>query len=85
MSGKGVPPDDSIVAQAKSAMGDFFSSTIQALGTDMTARLNQKKNPSALSTATTAFTAQMIKLLGDRVKDVLPDSAGGNAKKPGGS
>jgi hypothetical protein len=86
MSSKGSPPDDdSIVAQAKSAMGGFFSSTIQALGEDMKTRLAQNNPPtSAVSEATSKFTEQMIKLLAARVQDVLPDSAGGN-KKTGGS
>jgi hypothetical protein len=81
------PDDDSIVSQAKGAMAGFFSQTIQALGDDMKTRLEANNPPpgaSNLRDATTAFTTEMIKLLAARIKDVLPDSAGGN-KKTGGS
>ncbi|HEY1631804.1 MAG TPA: hypothetical protein VGF56_10840 [Rhizomicrobium sp.] len=76
MGTKGDPlPDDSIVAQAKGAMGGFFSQAITALGDDLKTRVAQNNPPkSAVRDATTAFTVQMIALLSKRVKDLLPDS-----------
>jgi len=78
MSEKGNPlPDDSIVAQAKGAMGGFFSQAITALGDDLKTRMAQNNPPkSAIRDATTAFTVEMISLLSKRVKDLLPDPGG---------
>jgi hypothetical protein len=79
-SGKTAKPppivDDAIVAQARTALGGFFSDTIKALGADMQARLKQNGDkPSHVSEAASNFTVQMIELLASRVESVLPQTA----------
>jgi hypothetical protein len=78
-SGKTKPPpiaDAAIVAQARTALGGFFSDTIKALGADMQARLKQNSGaPTNVSQAASNFTVQMIDLLASRVQSVLPQTA----------
>ncbi|MGH6871271.1 MAG: hypothetical protein ACREHE_07180 [Rhizomicrobium sp.] len=81
MSNSGDPPsgkpppslDDSIVSQARASLGDFFKSTITALGEDMQTRLTQnQKQQTKVAGAVNDFTLQMIKLLAARVSTILP-------------
>ena len=72
-----LPPilDDPIVAQARTALGGMFASTIEALGKDMQTRIAASNTPqTAVSAAVSDFTTQMIKLLASRVTSVMPQA-----------
>lgn len=80
-----LPPilDDPIVAQARTALGGMFATTIEALGKDMQTRIAASKTPqTAVSAAVSDFTTQMIKLLASRVTSVMPQAPAPPAAPP---
>jgi hypothetical protein len=87
--------DDAIIAKARQAIADLMSTTIEALGKD-TKELLAKNGASKthVSAAAEQFTVEMIKLLAEQVKSILPaalppltsgGSAAGQAKPTGAS
>jgi hypothetical protein len=80
--------DDAIVAKARQAIADLMSTTIEALGKD-TKELLAKNGASKthVSAAAEQFTVEMIKLLAEQVKSILPAalpplSSGGSSSGP---
>jgi len=69
--------DDSIVAAARKATGEFFGTTIEALSLDVQALL-KKNGASAVGSdsGAKAFTVEMVNLLTTRLRATMP---------PGGS
>jgi len=65
--------DDAIVAKARQAIADLMSTTIEALGKD-TKELLAKNGASKthVSAAAEQFTVEMIRLLAEQVKSILP-------------
>ncbi len=77
--------EDPIVAKAREAMAELFSSTIAALGGDVK-KLLATNAPKAgpVGQVFSVFTNDMIDLLGSRVKAAFPGTpaAGGGATQP---
>jgi hypothetical protein len=80
--------DDAIVAKARQAIADLMSTTIEALGKD-TKELLAKNGASKthVSAAAEQFTVEMIRLLAEQVKSILPAAlppltSGGSTSAP---
>ncbi len=71
-AGPGAAMEDPIVAKAKQAMGELFASTIAALGGDVKKLLNVNAPTGPVGKVFQVFTGDMIDLLSNQVKSVLP-------------
>jgi hypothetical protein len=85
--------DDAIVAKARQAIADLMGTTIEALAKD-TKELLAKNGASKthVSAAAEKFTVEMINLLAEQVKNILPaalppltSSGSGQSQPPGTS
>ena len=72
-----------IVAEASKALSKFLSATFDALGTNVDAVIQKNQTPEAVTAAVNALTADMLKLLRQRVRNALDGS--GSPKDPGAS
>lgn len=66
------PPDEPILDKVRAALGDMFAATIAGLEKDLQGLLAQQGGAPS-GKAVEKFTEDMIKLLAERVKSVLPN------------
>lgn len=66
-----LPPTDPITAAATTAVASMFEAVFSALTTDIEKLVQQSGASNPLAPPLQTFTSDMIKVLGDRVKQAL--------------